>query len=69
MSAAHHPVPGPARYFQVRGRVVETTTEGAVEHIEQLAQKYLNAPYPWYGGRDEERVLFVIAPESISGTG
>lgn len=59
----------PARYFQVRGRVVETTTEGAVEHIEQLAQKYLGRPYPWYGGRDEERVLFVIEPQSISGTG
>lgn len=59
----------PARYFQVRGRVIDTTTEGAVEHIEQLAQKYLGKPYPWYGGRDEERVLFVIEPQSISGTG
>ena len=59
----------PSRYFQVRGRVVETTTEGAVEHVEQLAQKYLGGPYPWYGGRDEERVLFVIEPESISSMG
>ncbi|MGW2007267.1 PPOX class F420-dependent oxidoreductase [Streptomyces nigrescens] len=59
----------PSRFFQVRGRVVETTTEGAVEHVEKLAQKYLGEPYPWYGGRDEERVLFVIAPESISSMG
>ncbi|MGY5125024.1 hypothetical protein [Streptomyces nigrescens] len=59
----------PSRYFQVRGRVAETTTEGAVEHIEQLAQKYLGKPYPWYEGRGEERVLFVIEAESISGIG
>jgi PPOX class probable F420-dependent enzyme len=59
----------PARYFQVRGRVVEVTTEGAVDHIEALAQKYLGGPYPWYGGRDQERVLFVIEPDSVSGIG
>ncbi|MGP8296869.1 PPOX class F420-dependent oxidoreductase [Streptomyces inhibens] len=59
----------PSRYFQVRGRVVEITTEGAVDHIETLARKYLGTPYPWYGGRDEVRVLFVIEPESISSMG
>ncbi|MFI0225869.1 PPOX class F420-dependent oxidoreductase [Streptomyces lydicus] len=58
----------PSRYFQVRGRVVRVTTDGAVDHIEKLSQKYLGRPYPWFGGRDEERVLFVIAPERISGT-
>ncbi|WP_174857763.1 hypothetical protein [Streptomyces lydicus] len=49
--------------------MVETTTEGAVGHVELLAQKYLGEPYPWYGGRDEERVLFVIEAESIRGIG
>jgi hypothetical protein len=34
----------PARYLGVRGRVVEITTEGATEHIESLAQRYLGAP-------------------------
>ncbi|MEW9530542.1 PPOX class F420-dependent oxidoreductase [Microbispora sp. NPDC049125] len=57
----------PSRYFQVRGRVVEVTTEGAAEHIEALSQKYLGAPYPWYGGRDQVRVIFVIKPEKING--
>ena len=53
----------PSRYVQVRGRVREVTTEGAVDHIEMLAQKYLGTPYPWFGGRDQERVLIIIEPE------
>ena len=55
------------RYFQVRGRVIEVRTEGAAEHIEQLAQRYLGGPYQWYGGRDQVRVLFVIEPERVTG--
>ncbi len=66
--AISHP-DDPSRYFQVRGRVKEVTTDGAVDHIEALAQKYLDTPYPWYGGRDQVRVIFVIEPESISGMG
>ena len=59
----------PSRYVQVRGRVLDVTTKGAVDHVEALAQKYLGKPYPWYGGRDQVRVIFVIEPESISGSG
>ena len=59
----------PARYFQVRGRVVDVTTDGAVENIERLAQKYLGMPYPWYGGRNQVRVIIVIAPEKVSRMG
>ena len=57
------------RAVSERGRVVNVTTEGAVEHIEMLAQKYLGTPYPWYGGRDQVRVIIVIAPEKVSSTG
>jgi PPOX class probable F420-dependent enzyme len=57
----------PSRYMQIRGRVVSVATNGAVEHIEMLAQKYLGKSYPWYGGRDQVRVILVIAPEHISG--
>jgi PPOX class probable F420-dependent enzyme len=56
----------PSRYVQIRGRVIATTTEGAAEHIEQLAQKYLGKPYPWYSGRAQVRVIVVIEPEHIS---
>lgn len=57
------------RYFQVRGRVINTTTDGAADHIEMLAQKYLGTPYPWYGGRDQVRVIIVIEAEKVSGMG
>lgn len=59
----------PSRYFQVRGRVLDVTTEGATEHIEKLSHKYLGTPYPWYGGRDQTRVIIIIAPEKISTMG
>ncbi len=59
----------PFRYFQVRGRVIGTTTDGAVEHIEKLAQRYLGTPYPWYGGRDQVRMLVTIEPEKVSTMG
>jgi PPOX class probable F420-dependent enzyme len=57
----------PSHYVQVRGHVIAISTEGAVEHIEMLAQKYLGKPYPWYGGRDQVRVILTIKPETISG--
>jgi PPOX class probable F420-dependent enzyme len=66
--AVFHP-DDPARYFQVRGRVLDVTTDGAAEHIETLAHKYLGKPYPWYGGRDQVRVIFVIEPEKVGGMG
>jgi PPOX class probable F420-dependent enzyme len=59
----------PSRYFQVRGRVVELTTDGAVEHIEMLSHTYTGKPYPWYGGREQVRVIIVIEPQSISSMG
>ena len=59
----------PSRYAQVRGRVREVTTEGPIDHIEMLAQRYLGTPYPWYGGRDQVRVIIIIEPERISSMG
>ncbi|MFC5833420.1 PPOX class F420-dependent oxidoreductase [Nonomuraea insulae] len=59
----------PSRYVQMRGQVIDITTKDAVDHIEKLSHKYTGKPYPWYGGRDQERVIFVIEPVSVSGTG
>ena len=59
----------PSRYFQVRGRVLDVTTDGAAEHIEKLAQRYLGGPYPWYGGRDQTRLLLTIEAGKISSMG
>lgn len=66
--AVHSPA-NPTRYFQVRGRVIEMTTEGAVDHIEMLAQKYLGRPYPWFGGRDQVRVIIVIEADKVTSMG
>jgi PPOX class probable F420-dependent enzyme len=59
----------PSRYFHVRGEVVEITAEGGVEHIEKLARRYLGTPYPWYGGRDQVRLVVKIRPDKVSRTG
>jgi PPOX class probable F420-dependent enzyme len=59
----------PSRYFEVRGRVVDATTEGAADHIETLAQRYLGGPYPWFGGRGQVRVMLRIAPDKIHTMG
>ena len=59
----------PRRYFEVRGRVVDVTTDGGAEHIEKLSQKYLGAPYPWFGGRDQVRVIITIEPEKVNSMG
>lgn len=57
------------RYFSVRGRVIELTTDGAVDHIETLAQRYLGGPYPWYGGRDQTRIKLIIEADKVRGMG
>jgi PPOX class probable F420-dependent enzyme len=59
----------PSRYFSVRGEVSDVTSDGAREHIEQLAQRYLGTPYPWYGGRDQTRLILTIEPHKIHSMG
>jgi PPOX class probable F420-dependent enzyme len=58
----------PTQYLQVRGRVISMTTEGGAEHIDKLSHKYTGKPYPWYGGRDQVRVILTIEARTISGT-
>jgi PPOX class probable F420-dependent enzyme len=56
-------------FAQVRGRVVEVTNEGAEQHIDRLAKKYLGRDrYPWRQP-GERRVIFKIAPEHVSSMG
>ncbi|TPG37485.1 PPOX class F420-dependent oxidoreductase [Mycolicibacterium hodleri] len=59
----------PSRYFAVRGRVTSMTREGGAEHIETLSQRYLGAPYPWYGGRDQVRIIVTIEADRIHTQG
>jgi PPOX class probable F420-dependent enzyme len=59
----------PYEYANIRGRVVEDTHEGADEHIDKLAQKYLGEETYPYRQEGEERVIFKIEPESVKMQG
>jgi PPOX class probable F420-dependent enzyme len=56
----------PYRYLEVRGRVVEITEDGASEHIDRMAKKYLGVDK--YPGRapGEVRVLYRIEPLHVT---
>lgn len=57
----------PYRYIEIRGRVVEITEEGADDHINKLAKKYLGVDTYPYRGPNEVRVIYKIKPEHTSG--
>ncbi len=56
----------PYEQVTVRGRVVEMTHDGADEHIDGLAKKYLGQDrYPGHTS-EEQRVTVKIAPDRIT---
>ena len=59
----------PYRYMEVRGKVVEITQEGADEHINKLAKKYLGVDQYPYRQPGEVRVLYRMRPEKVHGNG
>jgi PPOX class probable F420-dependent enzyme len=59
----------PSRYYSIRGEVLSITSAGAAEHIEALSQRYLGTPYPWYGGRDQVRLILTIDAHKIHSMG
>ena|SRR5687768_1681348 len=54
----------PYRYLQVRGEVVEGTTEGAEDNIDQLSLRYTGVPYPCHDP-NRPRKLFKIKPTRV----
>ena len=55
----------PYSMVTITGKVIEQTTEGADEHIDKLARRYLNADrYPNHSA-DVKRVILKIKPERI----
>jgi PPOX class probable F420-dependent enzyme len=58
----------PYRYLEVRGRVVERTFEGADQHIDALARKYLGQDRYPYREPGEVRVIYKIKPEHTTST-
>lgn len=59
----------PYEYVSVRGRVVEDTHEGADEHINALAKKYLDKDEYPFRQPGEQRVKFLVEPEWVSVQG
>ncbi len=55
----------PYEMVTTRGKVIEQITEGAAEHTDKLAKKYMGLDkYPYYSP-NEKRVILKIKPEKI----
>ena len=52
------------RYIQVRGKVVEVTEQGALQHIDSLAMKYRKSH--WKPVEGQVRVKYTIQPDSVT---
>jgi PPOX class probable F420-dependent enzyme len=59
----------PYRYIEIRGRVVEVTEQGADQHIDKMAKKYLGKDTYPFRRPGEVRVRYVIEPERFSSMG
>ena len=59
----------PYRYLEVRGRVAEITEEGAEEHIDKMAKKYMGLDKYPLRAPGERRVLYKIEPEHTTHMG
>ena len=55
----------PYEYVEIRGRVAEITREGADEHIDSLAKKYLGQDQYPYRQPGEQRVIIRLEPENV----
>lgn len=55
----------PYRYVEVRGKVVEVTTEGADENIDHMSERYMGTkPYP-YRKPGDVRVIYRVKPNRV----
>jgi len=59
----------PYEYVMIRGRISERTHDGADEHIDALAKKYLGQDQYPYRQPGEQRVKIRVAPESVNYRG
>jgi PPOX class probable F420-dependent enzyme len=59
----------PYHYLEVRGRVVDITEEGADQHIDKMAKKYLGQDKYPFKKPGEVRVVYKITPEKFSSQG
>jgi PPOX class probable F420-dependent enzyme len=59
----------PYRYIQVRGQVVARTNDGAEEHIDKLAKRYMGVDvYPDHSPK-QPRVIYKVSTEHVQTMG
>ncbi len=59
----------PYRYIQIRGVVAEKTTNGADEHIDRLAKKYMGLDKYPYRSPADRRVIYKVRPLHVQTMG
>jgi PPOX class probable F420-dependent enzyme len=59
-----HDQADPYRWTSIRGVVVERTTAGADEHIDELSRRYDGEP--WTPTPGQQRVVYRIRPDHVS---
>jgi PPOX class probable F420-dependent enzyme len=59
----------PYRYIQIRGAVKRCVEEGADQHIDSLAKKYLGKDKYPFGQPGEVRVMYEIEPRAANAMG
>lgn len=55
------------RFLQIRGRVIEVTEKGALDHINTLSLKYDHKP--WTPREGQTRVIYRIQPDKVFADG
>ena len=56
----------PYEYVYIQGTVAEDTTDGADEHIDKLAKKYLDVEEYPFRQEGEERLIVKVAPDKVT---
>jgi PPOX class probable F420-dependent enzyme len=52
------------RWAQIQGRLADTSTAGADDHIDRLSQRYFGRPYP---ADKNDRLIVRVDPERVTG--
>ncbi len=55
----------PLQYVEIRGRVSELSVDGAEEHIDKLANRYMGVKEHPFRRPGQKRIIMKIAPEKV----
>ena len=57
----------PYNMVTIKGRVVKITNEGADEHLQKLAKRYLGIGKYYYRKPKDKRVIIKVKPDKVTG--